>query len=60
VSLEANVLRYWRDARAPDDFAQRFTGTFSDDGDMIEGQSQLSRDGTEWEDDLAIAYRRAG
>lgn len=58
VSLEGDVWSYWRDAAG--DFAQRFTGTFGDDGDMIEGQSRLSRDGKGWEDDLAITYRRAG
>jgi hypothetical protein len=27
--------------------------------DSIAGQGELSRDGSTWEDDLAIAYRRA-
>jgi hypothetical protein len=35
-----------------------FTGTFGDDGDTIAGQGELSRNGENWEDDLAITYRR--
>jgi hypothetical protein len=42
---------FWRDAPR---FSQRFTGTFSDDGDTITGQGELSRDGENWDDDLAI------
>jgi hypothetical protein len=56
VSLEEDQWRFWRDVPS---FSQRFTGTFSDDGDTITGQGQLSRDGSRWEDDLAITYRRS-
>jgi nitroimidazol reductase NimA-like FMN-containing flavoprotein (pyridoxamine 5'-phosphate oxidase superfamily) len=31
----------------------------SQDGNTITGQGQLSRDGSSWEDDLAITYRRS-
>jgi hypothetical protein len=55
VSLSEGVWRFWRDAPG---FSQRFTGTFSEDGDSMKGQSELSRDGEAWEDDLAISYRR--
>lgn len=57
VSLEGATWRFWRDGP---DFAQRFTCTLSEDGDTIEGQGQLSRDGSTWEGDLAITYRRLG
>jgi hypothetical protein len=57
VSLDRAAWRYWRDAPAPD-FSQRFTGTFSDDGTTITGRSQLSRDGSNWEDDLALDFQR--
>jgi hypothetical protein len=56
VSLEDNQWRFWRDAPG---FSQRFTGILSDDGDTITGQGQLSRDGSGWQDDLAITYRRS-
>jgi hypothetical protein len=57
ASLDQTDWRYWRDAPAPD-FSQRFTGTFSDDGDTITGRGQLSKDGSTWEDDLALNYQR--
>ena len=57
VSLDQARWRYWRDAPAPD-FSQRFTGTFSDDGNTITGRGQLSQDGSTWEDDLALNYQR--
>ena len=56
VSLTEGTWRFWRDAPG---FSQRFTGTFSADGDTITGQGELSRDGESWGDDLAITYRRA-
>jgi hypothetical protein len=56
VSLSEGVLRFWRDAPG---FSQRFTGTFDDDGNTISGLAELSRDGSSWNDDLEITYRRA-
>jgi hypothetical protein len=56
VSLSEGTWRFSRDGS---DFSQRFTGTFSDDGDTITGLSEISEDGSTWDDDLAITYRRA-
>jgi hypothetical protein len=42
----------------PLDFVQRYTGTLSDDGDTIEGRWETSKDGTEWEVDFSLTYRR--
>jgi hypothetical protein len=39
--------------------SQRFTGTFSDDGNTITGLSKLSHDDSTRDDDLAITDRRA-
>jgi hypothetical protein len=55
VGLGEGTLRFSRDAP---EFSQRFTGTFSDDGNTITGLSRLSQDGSTCEDDLAITYRR--
>jgi hypothetical protein len=55
VSRSEGPWRFWRDAPG---FSQRFTGAFSDDGDTITGQGELSRDGENWDDDLTITYRR--
>jgi hypothetical protein len=44
---------------SPLDFAQRFVGTFSADGDTIEGHWDQSQDGgATWELDFALTYRR--
>jgi hypothetical protein len=39
-------------------FSQRFTGTFADNGNTINGCAQLCRDDVHWHDDLRITYRR--
>jgi hypothetical protein len=36
----------------------RFTGTFSDDGDTIGGTWEKSFDGSNWEHDFNLTYRR--
>ena len=43
----------------PLDFRQRFTGTFSADGNTISGAWETGHDG-QWEHDFALTYRRAG
>ena len=55
ISLEGGVLRLSRD---DEDFAQRFTGRFTDDGSAIEGAwERTEHDGT-WVHDFALTYRR--
>jgi hypothetical protein len=44
---------------SPLDFAQRFTGTFSDDGTTIAGRWESSADGSTWEHDFDLAYTKA-
>jgi hypothetical protein len=55
VSMRDGVWRVWRDAPG---FSQRFAGRFSDDGDTITGMWELSCDGSTWNNDLEITYRR--
>ncbi len=45
---------------SPLDFAQRFTGTFSQDGNTISGAWEKCFNGSGWEHDFALTYRRAG
>jgi hypothetical protein len=45
---------------SPLDFAQRFTGTFSADGNTISGGWEKRLDGRDWQHDFALTYRRAG
>lgn len=56
VSLDGDQWRFWRDDPG---FGQRFTGVISADGDTITGQGEMCRDGSTWEPDLALTYRRA-
>jgi hypothetical protein len=44
----------------PLDFRQRFTGTFSEDGNTISGAWEKCLSGSDWEHDFALTYRRAG
>jgi len=57
ASLSEGVWRMWRDEPG---FSQRFTGELGDRGDTISGLWELSRDGSTWDDDLEITYRRLG
>jgi hypothetical protein len=54
VSLRDNVLQWWRNAPG---FSQRYTLTILADGTMI-GKGELSKDGSSWEKDLDLTYRR--
>ena len=55
MSLSDGVWKQWREAPG---FSQRFTGTFSDDGDTIHAAWELCRDGTHWEKDFDLVYTR--
>ena len=55
ISLENGVLRLSRD---DEDFAQRFTGRFSDDGSAIEGAWERTEDDGTWVHDFDLTYRR--
>ena len=55
ISLENGVLRLSRD---DEDFAQRFTGRFSDDGSTIEGAWERTEPDGAWVHDFALTYRR--
>jgi hypothetical protein len=43
---------------SPLNFHQRWLGTFSADGDTIEGRWETSPDGRQWEVDFELAYHR--
>ena len=47
----------WRLSREAPGFSQRFEGTFADGGASITGLWKVSRDGSSWDDDLAITFR---
>ncbi|NVB77487.1 MAG: hypothetical protein HOV81_03750 [Kofleriaceae bacterium] len=57
--LEASIDETaWRLSRIAPGFSQRFTGTFANGGNTIEGLWQLCEDETHWNDDVAITFRR--
>ena len=55
MSLDGGVWKLWRDGEP---FAQRFTGTFSPDGDTIEGRWEAAEDGVTWRTDFDVTYTR--
>jgi hypothetical protein len=57
MSLNDGVWRLWRDSPG---FAQRFTGRLSKDGGAFRGAWEKSRDGSHWEHDFDLTYRRIG
>jgi hypothetical protein len=56
MTLGEGVWRLWRDA--PNPFPQRFTGTFSHDGKTIAGRWEKAEDGSHWDTDFDLTYRR--
>jgi hypothetical protein len=53
----------WRLSRtaadfSPLDFAQRYTGTISEDGSTIRGRWEISTDGLQWEHDFELNYSK--
>jgi len=43
---------------SPLDFAQRYTGTISQDGSTIQGSWELATDGSQWEHDFELNYSK--
>jgi hypothetical protein len=55
MSLSNEVWKLWRN---DPEFAQRLTGTFSDDGNTITAAWEKSIDGSTWELDFDVTYRK--
>src|SRR5918995_1160209 len=58
MTLSDGEWRLWRESLDP--FAQRFTATFSDDGATITGRWEKADDGSTWETDFDMTYRKIG
>jgi hypothetical protein len=60
MSFENGVWQLWRDEPdfSPLDFAQRFTGSFGEDGKTIAGRWEICHDGQTWEKDFDLTYTR--
>jgi hypothetical protein len=55
VSFKEKTVIWWRNTP---EFSQRMTCKVSDDGNTIESQGVMSKDGSTWENDLALTYTR--
>ncbi len=55
IEERGKVWKWWRNVPA---FSQRFTGTIVDGGRTIIGKGELSKDGSSWEKDLELTYKR--
>ena len=55
VSLGDNIWKWWRNAPG---FFQRYQGITAEDGNTIIGKGELSKDGSTWEKDLDLTYKR--
>src|SRR5438270_5328001 len=55
MSIADGEWRLWRDGEP---FSQRFAGRFEDDGNTIVGRWELAEDGTNYETDFDLIYRR--
>jgi hypothetical protein len=55
VSFHNNVLKWWRNAPG---FSQRYSWTFSEDGNTIICKGELCKDGKTWEKDLDQTFTR--
>lgn len=58
MTLSDGVWKLWRDA--PEPFPQRYIGTFSDDGKIVAGRWEKAEDGSDWDTDFDLTYRRVG
>ncbi|HEY1238271.1 MAG TPA: hypothetical protein VGE91_08030 [Solirubrobacterales bacterium] len=55
MSIGGGEWKLWRDGEP---FSQRFTATISVDGNTIEGRWEAAKDGTSWETDFDLVFRR--
>jgi len=60
MTFNDGVWKLLRDSpdSSPLDFSQRFTGVLSADGGTISGRWETSRDGSNWEHDFDLTYRK--
>ena len=56
VSFQDNVFKWWRN---DPEFSQRFTWELTDNGNTIISKGEMCKDGTIWEKDLELTYKRA-
>ena len=55
MSIGNGEWKLWREGEP---FSQRFTATFSDDGNTITGRGEIAEDGTNYVTDFDLIYRK--
>jgi hypothetical protein len=55
MSIGGGEWRLWREG---DDFSQRFTGRFDDGGSVIDGYWEIAEDGSTFEHDFSLTFRK--
>ena len=62
MGFETGIWRLERSRQdfSPFEFSQRFTGTFTDDGDRIDATWEIAQDHKTWEKDFDLVYTRIG
>jgi len=55
MSIGDGVWKLWREGEP---FSQRFTGTFSEDGNTIAGRWEIAEDGKTWKTDFDLTYTK--
>ncbi len=60
MSFEKGIWKLWRTTPdfSPLDFHQRFSGTVNRAGNLIESSWEQSADGSQWEHDFRLVYKR--
>jgi hypothetical protein len=60
MTLSDNVWRLWREEAdfSPLDFRQRYTAMISSDGETITGTWEICHDGSTWQRDFDLSYRK--
>ena len=56
MSIGDGEWKLWREGEP---FSQRFTATFSGDGNTITGRWEIAEDGTDYKTDFELIYRKA-
>ena len=61
MSFKDGTWKLWRSTAdfSPLDFSQRYTGTFSPDGQAITGAWEICHDGKTWEHDFDLTFIKA-
>ncbi|MBP1950242.1 hypothetical protein [Virgibacillus litoralis] len=60
MSFENNYWKLWRETSdfSQLDFCQRFVGEINESGDTIQSSWETSHDGSQWEHDFRLIYRK--